>query len=370
MKAFSSLFLILYSAVTLSAPPIEGGKVVPKSNHEYDDIVELNLMYAGECTGTKVKDNLILTAAHCVTELKDKALSYKINAEDTLPSLGKIKKITIHPQYQQAVLDFYFNAKIERDIAEEKKALYDLAFIELKNKLPKKKEYPQIINSSTQFAKREKVEIAGFGAKNLYWDSEGWNFDFDEKVRLRSGNNEWISCPQNYFSDDLKKIQTLSQQVFASLQIQGTSLHIISDGQEVIQTSDKGMIMSGDSGSPAIERDIHGKKIITGVASTIKPIEEEMTFPTVEIISESGQVLLKKELTSMPKNWGTKEKTSESFVQVQELLEKNDLLDENGKPKKGIKINRKYTRTTTGNFSDLAHPHNQDFIKGVLDGTP
>lgn len=345
----------LYSVLALATPPIEGGKDVPLSSFEYVDVVRLNLPNGGTCTATKVSPTMILTAAHCVSVYENNQLTHFFKTGGHLNEQGKIVKVAVHPNYLGAL-----KAKARQQIT-----LYDIAFIEVEPKASRRvMEYPKIISKDTKLGSRKKLKLAGHGSTHSYWN--GKTFDYKStKSSLQIADNSWNKCPLNYFDDAINALDKFNQNLTAHLQIKATRVHTIQNGNETFTTDGVGMVLPGDSGSPALERDEENKLIVTGVASNIVSFGDGSGHARF-IIEVDGKELTNTELADMPENWGLAHKSDTDFPQIQNILKENNLLDAVGLPKPNVMIKRQYTRITEGNFADLAHPDNQSFIKSMM----
>lgn len=358
------LFLIpfLFSQA-MARPPIEGGSSVSSFSMDYVDVVKIDIPYFGNCTGTKVSPTLVITAAHCVLSFSpDGNVEEAVRPGLFLGMLGEVTAVHIHPKYKEAR-----KRKIGKkdQLASKHTTLYDIAFIQFKERGSKRTlPFPQIISESNKPNERKSFELAGYGGQEMYWDGER----FDSKViktNLQTGTNEWLDCPVDYFNTSPTEIEKLTNNVQELLAIKASRIHEIIDGDEALVTDGKAMILSGDSGSPSLEKDASGNFIITGIASNIVPYAEGSGEPGL-VVYQDGKIIAEKELEKMPEDWGLRTKSSTSFSEVNDVLKGNDLLDSSGNPKSGVKIKRYYTRSTKGHYADLSHPENQKFIRSVL----
>lgn len=298
---------------------------------------------------------MVLTAAHCISE--------GLTPGSVLSGVGKIVKTTIHPKYAAAK---QAKATAPRDAkAKAMATLYDLAFIEVEARASQRAmEYPQIISAQTKLGTRKKMEMAGYGMNEVSWNGE--KFDYrSTKNSLQIANNEWDECPLDYFGNEVKALSEFNSNLKDHMKIKATRQHLISDGAESITYNNQGMILPGDSGSPSIERDENNKFVVTGVASNIVNYADGSGEASFEI-EVAGVVVANKELAEFPDNWGLKTKSDKEFSEIKSVLEQKGLLDDNGEPKAGVVIKRKYKRVAEGNYSDLSHPENQRFIKSVM----
>jgi hypothetical protein len=348
-----SALLVLNIAYCFS-PPIDGGKSAPMTSMDYIDIVELKGPFSG-CTGTKVSATKILTAAHCIIDLENSQFTDFLKSGDFLFGVGQIISVSVHPKYKAA--------KLAQNI--ELYTLYDIAFISIEARPSQRKlPYPKIISKDQRPEKRGKVELAGYGSNQALWNGEKYDHQ-KTKYDLQIGDNKWSECPVDYFDSQINELSKLKDKIINNLSIQAQRIHTISEGNEVIESDGRAMVLSGDSGSPAIERDSNNNFIITGVASSILPFTDGSGSAVFEV-EYNGKKLSGLNLEEMPENWGLRTKPDADFSEIQNYLKQNNLVDESGKMKDGVVIKRKYTRVTKGNFSDLSHPENQLFINSML----
>lgn len=363
-----TLFFLLFFSNIFAAPPIEGGKTVPLSNMDYMDVVRITDRLQRSCTGTRIAQNLLITAAHCVT---DENLAVTFNKGSFIGMYGKLKKLHLHPSYAPAFLalkEYRTQARSKKTEVNKKKlqefqdirTLYDVAILEFEKKESKRSmAYIGIVSKDTSFNERKNVELVGYGATTMSWNGENFAMSGAGPIQ-RMGSNEWTTCPLPLINKDLQSISDFASDALGTLKIKALNKHTISGGVETIETNGKAMILKGDSGSPALERDINGRLVITGIASNISPGVEKGSFATLEIIKD-GNILERIEFEKFPKDWGSKNKPDSAFPEIQIKLK------ELGLSFGDIQIKRSYTRATIGNFSDLSHPENQSFIRTVIE---
>lgn len=359
-------YLLLYSLLisqAIARSPIEGGSSAPIASMDYVDIIKLDFpMTQGSCTGTKVSQTLIITAAHCVLSFQDNGVIQEAVRAGQFLGMGEVVAVHVHPKYKEARKK---KIELKDRLSSKLTTLYDIAFIELKERKSQRTlPFPSLISEENKPTERKKLELAGYGHRQTFWN--GANFTSkDPSSSLQIGVNEWMECPVDYTNSSLSEIEKLTNNVEELLAIHASRIHEIVDGEESLLTNGKAMILSGDSGSPSLEKDRNGKILITGIASNIVQYAEGSGDPGL-VIYQDGKILTDKKLDKMPTDWGLREKTSTSFSEVTELLKSNDLLDSSGNPKPGVKIKRYYTRNVKGHYADLSHPENQKFIKSVM----
>lgn len=348
-------FTLLFALGAHAAPPIEGGRNAPLDTFEYIDVVKLTLPTQDECTGTRISPIMVLTAAHCVTHLSE---------GNFLSGVGKVVKISVHPKYAAAKADRALNPKDPQ--LKARTTLYDVAFIQLEERPSKRvMEYPSLISRTTKFpGSRKNMGLAGYGRNEANWNGNTYEFRSTSQV-LQVADNSWTDCPLDYFGNELAALSKFNNALKEHMSIKATRVHTITNGQESIKHDGLGMVLPGDSGSPAIERDENNKLIVTGVASNIITFGDDSGHAEVEI-EVDGEILTRKKFETLPENWGQRTKADSEFAEIQSILQEKGLLDDQGQIKTGVVIKRKYTRVTEGNYADLSHPENQKFIQAVL----
>lgn len=316
------------------------------ASFEYVDVIKITRADQGECTATRVSPTLILTAAHCIKGM---------TAGSNLRGAGKIVKVTVHPKYAEA------KAAKKKELA----TLYDIAFIEVEAKPSQRTiEYPSIISSSTKLGTRKKMGMAGYGSHEARWNGKEFEY-LDTKFNMQLADNEWEQCPINYFKNEVQALEAFNKNLKEHLSIKAKRVHTIVGGIEKLTYDGKGMVLTGDSGSPSLERDENNKLIVTGVASNIQAFQDGSGDAAFEIVVD-GQVVSSKKLPEFPENWGLRSKSDVEFDEIKNILKEQNLLTESGEPKPGVVIKRQYTRVTEGFYSDLSHPENQSFIKSIM----
>lgn len=371
------LGLIFFCQFAYSKPPMEGGRLVPFTDTELVDVRKLETSDGGICTSTKVSDTLVLTAAHCVIGHDGKKFFNKIKPKDALPLLGVVDNIHIHPKYKQAVLELHKITKIaaqnpatfRETIKHQNRdaTLYDVAFIQIQPRDHKRTDYPEIISDKTKFSGRGKVRLAGYGTTHASWDGKKMYYGETDE-RLRMGDNAWVGCQGSLFEKEVDELAKLSNELESFLKIQSSSLHTIVARMEYIESDGRAMILPGDSGSPALEYDANNKLVVTAVASNVHDLAEG-TGKAKLIIEYKGNPIYTEDFKDLPKDWGLRTKNDKEFPEIQNKLKELDLYDELGNLKEDVFVKRQYTRHTTGNYADLSHPHNQSFIKSIMNST-
>lgn len=362
MKTLLIAPFLIFSAFAKS--PIEGGASVSYTNDDYIDVVKIESNNYGACSGTRVSPTLVITAAHCVLDFQGKnTVVETIRPGHLLGVLGEVVAVHIHPKYKSAR-----QKKLENRtdlIASKQATLYDIAFIQFKEKPTKRTTpFPKLISESNKPNERKQLELAGYGGQETYWDGDGFQM---RTIRpgIQVGSNEWLECPIDYSGKQISEIEKLTNNMKELLAISATRVHEISNGVETLVTDGKAMILSGDSGSPSLEKDKNGSLIVTGIASNIIQFDDGSGKPGM-VIYKNGKFVAEKELSQMPENWGLKTKQETEFSEVNDFLRSKGLLNSTGELPAGVQVKRYYTRKVKGHYADLSHPENQKFIKSVI----
>lgn len=368
MKRFLLPFIVNFSFA--AGPLIDGGTPVSLTSIEFVDVIEIQNEGDTQmnCTATRVKDNLILTAAHCVVD-SDEGFKQLYSPGMNVSLMGSVKKVFVHPNYvpfgQNYSKSLGNKAAAELQKLYDKRAMHDLAFIEfVKTPSERTHPFPEIISSKSKLGERKAVNIAGYGATGMVWNGEKFDYEF-AAMDLMTGENEWVTCPTPYLESGLQEIENISNDIYNLLKIKSSRTHILKDGQQDVEFDGRAMVLGGDSGSPALERDKNGKLIVTGVASYITKFDDGSGEARVKI-NYNGKQLENIVFAEFPVNWGQPDKPDTAFDEINVELKKHGLIDSNGNLKEGVEIERSYKRVTTGNFADLAHPENQAFIQSVM----
>lgn len=357
-------YFFLISPFVNALTPIEGGSRVSWSNLDYTDVLKIEANNGDSCTGTRVSDTKFLTAAHCVAYFENNKLKLKYSINQQILGLGKVVGIEVHPQYSQVLAQKSQTQEIDvQKILRKKETLFDVAFLILeKRETQRTRPYPEIINKNTKLPGRRKLEILGYGTTSAYWDGTKYSYSGNTS-QLNQAESSWDKCPINFFSDQITALEKFNDELNEHLSIKAQRIHTISNGVEFIDTLGEAMVLPGDSGSPAIERDVNNHIVITALSSNINPyLENESGEASLEVI-RNGKLLLKANFEKVPDNWGDHKKRDQEFEEVERVLQENGIESTKDNP---LEFKRKYKRVTRGNFSDLSHPENQIFIRSIM----
>jgi hypothetical protein len=252
-------------------------------------------------------------------------------------------------------------AKLKKEYRkfEKLKSSHDIAVVTTNREKSKRSiPYPKVISNSTEFTKRNNIEIVGFGNTKLSWDGNQGSFIFSAPAKqAKLAKNNWITCPYSY---EKSEAQQLGEDMLGILQIENRVLHKIQSNKET-QDYSKSMVLQGDSGAGVIEYDKNNEMVITAITATVTPYAKGSGAPTMKIEYPSGksEVIT---LDKMPSDWGDSNKADTDFNEI-----RNQIIKDGEDPSNpNIKITRSYTRISTGQFADLLHPSNQSFLKENL----
>ena len=160
---------------------IIGGREVPSTDPLKYKIVLIYLRNTSQgasiCTGSLLPDNIILTAAHCLVDVKKKDVvlvfgpNVQCAKDKQCPTFG-VKDMAIHEQYAS-------RRKIEIKLAKAKKkipqkslsASVDLAVIKIDGQAPP--EYQPFTRLGFPNTKPEEIVQVGFGATNALGEGMG-----------------------------------------------------------------------------------------------------------------------------------------------------------------------------------------------------
>lgn len=397
------LLFVFFSFFSYSNSDIEGGK---KSNDpKYKHFIKLspklkrkkdtkkgnsfykNFERLSNCSGTRISYNKILTAAHCLLNIKPYPFEYfyargdKVSASNELDKFkfdgyGEVNKVYVHPLYRKFALQRKRLQNIEKRLPEEEyerkfhnftvnMTLYDIGFIELKNIKKTNENYPKIINDTLKLKDAIKLELYGYGDSSL---SIKKNKIFLGKAPTTIengilGKNQWIQCKPDYKNRSVDDILKLAKKLTYNRHTQNTITHKIINNKET-QVHSKSSLLKGDSGSGSIQYDENGNMIITAIASSgIHSIPKGNNYK-LQITLPDGTFFSQYVPTSI-EGWGDIAKKDLDFDVIKTKLKELKLLT-NEKLKEGVTITREYTRHTKNYYADLLHPQNQIFIKEIM----
>ncbi|MNJ92579.1 Trypsin precursor [compost metagenome] len=176
------------------------------------------------CTGTAIRNDVILTAAHCVEGInRDKY--YAIFSTDITCESGfrlseasiPVKDVVKHPKYTGRFI-----------VASDVK--YDVALVKLKSPIPSNYKVMKMYDGKSQFSDR--VQFAGYG----------------------------VTGEETYGKESSGFLREISKSYNRSVQVQGEQI--------LVDQSDSRGICTGDSGGPLFV-DVNGELQVAGVNSVV-----------------------------------------------------------------------------------------------------
>lgn len=205
------------------------------------------------CTSVLIEKDILLTAAHCVTEENGSTTTAKMLAVfSTVVGTSKddvrnVEKIVANPDYQYKLL--------EDGIDPEKNPMNDIAVIKLESEAPSTHTPVKLVSSSENYAEHQTIVLAGYGV-----------------TETRSiGNTGTLREVKATIENDHTKGNVL---IVKGPELGSTAIVTNEDGTTVKQPANGGAC-AGDSGGPAYFKNGKGW-FVAGVTS----YGEEL--PTVE----------------------------------------------------------------------------------------
>lgn len=283
-KPLAILALSLFSTLSLADVFIDDGIVAAKN--AFPSVVKVSLfqlngkteVLAGNCTGTMIAEDVVVTAAHCIDK------NYITRVSLIGDSAGKADKaaggIKVVSSYKssahEAFSNFYFKAmkiygteEYERMSAAEKEKFVgdivkssilmrglDVGFLVLEKKQVFSVGKASTLGCKKSLSVQNEVTIAGYGRKS----GEKPGVDYNEISVLNSGTNKVVANETQNLTYRLLKVQ----------------------GKQIAN--------SGDSGGPMFKKD--DQSVVYGVTSAGIPDSNNRT-QNVDYVNLSSQVAKK-----------------------------------------------------------------------------
>ena len=245
----------LYSCGSPNETPsdlkIVGGTLVSDSSKEPAHVSTVALTNADAyargksfCTSVLVDKDILLTAAHCVTEQDGSVTTDKMIAVfSTVVGTSKddvrnVKKIVAHPDYQYKML--------EQGIDPEENPMNDVAVLKLETAAPKTYTPVKLVASNEDYAKNQTIVLAGYGV-----------------TESRSiGNTGTLREVKATIENDNNKGEVL---IVKGPELDSTAIVTNEDGTTIKKPANGGAC-AGDSGGPAYVKNSRGW-FVAGVTS-------------------------------------------------------------------------------------------------------
>ncbi|WP_374028985.1 trypsin-like serine protease [Bdellovibrio bacteriovorus] len=251
-----------------SSSSIVGGEEITSYESDIGRHTVAIIANSGNCTGTIIRHDLILTAAHCVNEVAFKnQIYFTLNIAETImegdprmyvslvdPETGE--KFILHKSARLAskviINDLYdesAEAAVENDTG-------DLALLKFEGGLPEQYQPVRLLDNSKLLKKDAAVNIAGYGS--IAVNAE----EITEQQRRR---HESLGA---FVIEDEGKLYAVSYLEGSQLKTAQVKYNTETPNELVVLSqSENGAACSGDSGGPAFLRNNNGEYLLFGVAA-------------------------------------------------------------------------------------------------------
>ncbi|WP_413944365.1 S1 family peptidase [Bdellovibrio sp. HCB-162] len=257
------------SVVLTSSEHIVGGEEITSLQSDIGKHTVAILANGGACTGTIIRKDLILTAAHCVHKVAFKnQIYFTLNMEETMmegdprayvslvdPETGE--KFILHKSARLAskvIINDLYNESVEEASVENDSG--DLALLKFEGGLPKGYEPARLLDNTKLLKKNVSVHIAGFGATDVGVE------EISEKDRHR------YEMLGSSIVEDEGKLYAISYAQGSQLKTAQVKYEEEAPNEIVVLSqNENGAACSGDSGGPAFVKNDNGEYLLFGVAA-------------------------------------------------------------------------------------------------------
>ncbi|WP_413613237.1 S1 family peptidase [Bdellovibrio sp. HCB-110] len=252
-----------------SSENIVGGEEITSLQSEIGKHTVAILANGGACTGTIIRKDLILTAAHCVHNVAFKnQIYFTLNIEETMmegdprayvslvdPETGE--KFILHKSARLAskvIINDLYDENVEEASVENDTG--DLALLKFEGGLPSGYHPARLLDNTKLLKKDTSVHIAGFGAVEVGVE------EISERDRHR---NEMLG---SVVVDDEGKLYAISYAQGSQLKTAEVKYEEEAPNEiAVLSQNENGAACSGDSGGPAFVKNDNGEYLLFGVAA-------------------------------------------------------------------------------------------------------
>ncbi|MEK2690556.1 S1 family peptidase [Bdellovibrio sp. GT3] len=236
------------SLQTRNSEQIIGGKLVKKDSpiaRSTVGIYDVNTSMI--CTGVLLDNNIILTAAHCLTPNLDE--TFVVFARDMDPIIEDYDLLHKSPNTRRALAAVVHREfKVPEEIRGTNNPANDIALLKFKGSVPKDYKAARILQNPSSLKAGLSTIVAGYGVES----DEVTEIDTTQTEDLQALIDEGVAIC--YFDDEENKERCFSEELSGPAVLKSTSVKIGSfpNPFEVILSQDKthGPCL-GDSGGPA-----------------------------------------------------------------------------------------------------------------------